>query len=310
MQTVLRPLTIGELFDRAVTLFIRHFSIVSLVVLCFVVPVTVFDAVIGNDMSHVLRQIQTASKAPPGQPPDPVMLQSMLQHSSLLTLLFVFILIGAALVYAAVAVTVGRIYEDAKPEFRSVWKTTLRAFPTIMALSFLQIAVIIGWVVALVPAIIVITLVGASAGALGPVGRIVAGVLIVVAMIAWFWGLLMLVIAMTFSYFAAAVERKGIGSAMSGAFAQVFGGGNFRRVSLVALAFGAAEIATLLVASVIEFTAASLVRSEIVNAVIEAGLSLLTYGFLATLLAVLYYDARARREGVDLQPSSSPLVAP
>ena len=61
-RPALRALTIGEIFDRAVTLYVRNFVVFTLIVLTLLVPIGVlqyfYSDKAANSFAQLMRQIQ------------------------------------------------------------------------------------------------------------------------------------------------------------------------------------------------------------------------------------------------------------
>ena len=140
----LRPLGFGEIFDRAVTLYVRNFVPFVAIALVMVLPLAIMGYFIAlssqPQYDWMIRVFQHPSRA--GTQPIPTVLDS----PGALTLLVATILLSYAIwpfVMNAVAVGVARLYRGRPVEFRACYEVVLRRWPQILGLTGIGILVVL-----------------------------------------------------------------------------------------------------------------------------------------------------------------------
>ena len=310
----LRPLSIGELIDRAFSICFRHllaFMALSLVVIAPQLIVSYLGAKGPLDM--VWQQIGALQQASTGSAPvlDPTQLMQAYANATpyflisfAIGLLFVplsnaAVVSGISRAYLGMPVRFADCYRDAVPRWLSLillgllW--LLAAGVTMIATS-IAFAVFFGATAAA----------GASLGSAGVVVAIIFSILVGIAIIVVG---LAIYLAAVFSFVAAVLEGLGADAAFGSGFRRVFGEGQFWRslgiaASVVGISFGFWIVGAVL-GSVVIATTHSLSFQLVVSSVINAFL----YPFIFAVVAVGYYDVRIRREGYDLQMLASQLGA-
>jgi len=307
----LRPLGFGEIFDRAVTLYIRNIVPFVAIVMVLVLPLSLFTYVVDRisqpEYDMWWRIIQHPTHAPPTQLPN--FFTSPLYDVSLIaTVLFAFIAWPFAL--NAVAVGVARLYGGRPVEFRACYSSVLHRWPQILGMLGFELLIFLGWYVVTLVVAIIVVLVAAAMGALSPALAAVFGVLAVFIVLLVMLPLLgPLIVALSFGMYAIVIEGRGTVESLYLGFGRVFNRAEFWRALLFALATMAVLFGASLIFSGIAFIAAvlhlpgleTLVQS-VPNAIISP--------FGVVLLSVYYFDVRIRREGFDLEAALDRLTAP
>jgi hypothetical protein len=310
----LRPLGFGEIFDRAITLYVRNFWPFFAIVLVLIVPLAAVQYVLDSSQSaqlyEVLRVLQhPGSKAVPtpsilGSPAQIVMV--------LLTALIFYLLWPFAL--NAVAIGVARLYRGRPVEFAACYQAVLARWASILGTLAIQLAIFIGWyvgfLVVLFTSILVATVFARAWLPLGIAGFFVA----TLACLAVLLLLAPIFIALTFAMNAVVIERRRPVEAIASGFSRVFNRQEFWRAVLFALAAIAVMIGASTVISVITL-AALWVHAIAVEVVLGSLLRAAFAPFSIVLIAVYYFDVRIRREGFDLEAelariAPAPAVAP
>ncbi|HLI96666.1 MAG TPA: hypothetical protein VKT72_11350 [Candidatus Baltobacteraceae bacterium] len=293
---LLRPLSLGEIFDRAVTLYVRNFAVVSLIALVVALPLAVVQFVAGLHQSatflQILDQIQHPGKAP------------MPQSSGFETALF-FAAIPLSIVLnsfmlVAIASAIGDLYRGERPEWTACYARAARRLGAIALALLGQFAVLLVLVFAgmflMFTAFFIAFLFVRLSTALGIVAIVVAGIIT----LAWFLSMLLCYLAFGFAFNALGNEQTGGGGAILRGFGLVFNRSELLRALLVCLALMAIYIGLSAVAMGVAVLF-EMVHMPLLYIAVNAVVSLITSAFVSVLLTVYYFDVRVRREGIDLQ---------
>ena len=298
----LRPLSFGELFDRAVTLYVRNFVPFSIILLLVVIPVTIAeyfgDRSSGQNLTEVLAQISRARAGTPTPPPQVGILWALLLTVLLSPLANVAVAIGVARAYFGQRFTPMQCYRGAVARWPAIFGLTAIAGVIFFAAIF---AGTLGVTLLAVAAFFLLR------------SAVVAGVavaaLAVASALAWFASLVLMLIALGFAYYAIGVEGVGVFDALGGGFARVFNRREIGKALLLAFAMAAIEIGALVIFTIVLALASGFVHSRVIVLAANAAVSVFSSAFTAVLLAIYYFDVRIRREGLDLQASLDALVS-
>jgi hypothetical protein len=303
MPVDLRPLGVGEIFDRAVTLYVRNFALFTIIAAFVVVPLTVVRYFVASSQAgawaQVFDQIQHPSKHA----------TATAGFSPWLYVLIVLALFLTPFMYVAIAAAVGRIYHGEATDWQSALRVSLRHAVGIIATVFSQIFVLILAVFA--GSILLGILIGISVVLLRymtPLG-VVLSFMTAIYGIVFVCALMLCYLALALAFDAIGIEEVRFVRAFSSGFARVFNRREMGKALLICLAFIAVEIgvmiASLGVASLLE----AAVHVPLLDSVVQGVLSLIATSFVGVLLAVYYFDVRIRSEGLDLQAELDRLQA-
>lgn len=311
----LRPLSIGEMLDRAFSISLKNILPLSAIVFVFVVPQSIISYFAMNGpLSAIMDQISKVSTAttPAGAPPpDPMpLLNAYANAAPYFSLILLFGLLVAPISNAAVVLGISRAYLQMPVRFTDCYRDAMSRWGWLVLLGLLWAATAMGAIfVVMVPFLIMTTLVNALALGLGVFG----GVLAIIIGLATFFAVvalcLLIYLAAAFSFVAAVLEKLPPGFAFRSGFQRVFGEGQlWRSLGIAAALFGILigfEIVALVFGALVGVFH-NLALITIVNGIIQA----LLYPFLFAVVAVCYYDVRIRREGFDLQMLAAQLGGP
>jgi hypothetical protein len=302
-RPALRALSIGEIFDRAVTIYVRNFAVFTLIVLTLLVPVGILQYFYtdksADDLAALLRQIQH-----PGSLPhyDPSQILALAGVALLLLLL-------APFTNNAVAVGVAAIYAGRKPSYGEGFSRVLARWGPLVGTSVLSMLVLIGTYFAIVfaVAILAVIAVALSRGTLVlEITFAIGGVVLLIAIIVFF---ILVVLSCVFALYATTIERSGSADAIGEGFRRIFNRREFSKALLISLAYLALEIGVLILSGIVGVFILDLVHSNALQIVVSTVISALLTSFLAVLIAVYYYDVRTRTEGLDLEVALEHLTA-
>ncbi|HYL27308.1 MAG TPA: hypothetical protein VEW74_05695 [Candidatus Nitrosotalea sp.] len=306
----LRPLGFGEIFDRAVTLYLRNFVPFAGIVMVLVVPLAILQYIIDRNtqpqFDMMIRIFQHPEVARDEQMPSYFSSPAMV-----LAFVAVFILTYAVwpFVLNAVAVGVARLYRGRPVEFRACYAVALARWKQILGVVAVEFLVIIGWYMVTVVIALVIVLGAVLLGTAAPQIAVLLGVIaVLVVLILMLPVLAPLVVALTFSMYATVIEERPVMESVRLGFARVFNRTEFWRALLLSIATGAIVLGASTTFSALSIVAA-IFHLTALRAIIETIPQLVISPFGIVLLAIYYFDVRIRREAYDLEASLERLTA-
>jgi hypothetical protein len=299
----LRPLSLGEIFDRAITLYVRNAVLFTLIALVVVLPITIINYFVTMQNSatfaQILDQIQHPGKT--------VAVADSNAAMGLTFLMLGIAIVLGAFVIVAIAAAVGELYRTGRADFGSAYAYALRRTGAILAVLFGEIVAIIVMVFAGAFAMGIVFVAAFLLVRVSAVLGVVAFIASAIVALVWFLAMLLCYLAFAFAFNALGIERAGAGAAIGRGFSRIFNRRELLRAGLICLALMAIyfglTIVSLTVAAVFES-----MHLHIVNVLISAVISLFTTSFLGVLLAVYYFDVRVRREGLDMQAQIADLA--
>jgi len=296
---LLRPLSIGEIFDRAVTLYVRHFALFTLIMLAVLLPLTILSyfGTFGNtSYQQILQQATHPGRAAPAPS-----ITTMLQFEGVLFLVVVLQLFLQPFANVAIAAAVGALYRAERPTWPQSYAVALRRWPAMLGTAFMEI-IILGAIVfagSFVFGLMVVIGVVVTRGSVA--AAVVLGIVAVLLLIAWLAIIVLCFIALGFAFNAIGVEGSAAFTAIGLGFARIFDRRELGRASLVVLAVGAIYIGIYLVFFALFGLIQALAHSFALVELATMPISLVSSTFIALLFAVYYFDVRVRREGLDMQ---------
>lgn len=306
----LRPLGFGEIFDRAVTLYVRNFVAFVAIVMVLVLPLAVLQYVVdlgSQPQFDAMMRVLANPSAARAQPFPTIFDSPQALAATGILLLFSFAIWPFAL--NAVAVGVASLYNGRRVDFRACYRVVLARWLQILGVIGIEFIVFLGWyaaVVLLAVAVVVVVMVlGAALPVLGPIVGLLAILLVLAVMVP---PIAPLVVAFTFGMYAVVIEELGVVAALKLGFARVFNRQEFWRAVLFAVAVCAIGLGASTMFAVLGMVAA-IFHLPVLQAVIQS-LPMATISPLAVvILAVYYFDVRIRREAFDLQQGLERLTA-
>ena len=295
----LRPLSIGEIFDRTVTLYVRHFGLFTLIIVVVVLPLTVASYFSTYGSGAYQQVLQQASH--PSSTPSPVMFSRLMQFEGLLMLVLLLQLLLVPFANTATASAVADLYRGKRPTWRQSYAAALRRWPAILGAEFMTMVILGAAIVAGAFMFGAIFAAGIFVVRGSTFAIIAFGVVMAIFVIAWLLTLALCIFAMGFAFISIVVEDAGVFAAISSGFTRIFNRGELGRAVLVFLALIAISIGLYIVLGIAAALAQSLTHSLALYGIVTAPISILSSTFTALLFAVYYFDVRVRREGLDMQ---------
>ena len=294
----LRALGVGEIFDRAVTIYIRNFAIFTLMVLTLLAPYNVvqYFAVPSKNLS--LAQTIDQIEHPEKHKNDTVLTGRPLA-------ILVFAIFGLFLlspfIAAAVAAGVAATYNERRPEYAQSFGLVLRRWPRILGTTLVQFCILVGAYLLTATALILLFVTAALAVRPALPLAVLLFVLAVVATVAVVLLFMLLLLSFAFSTYAAGLEPGGVGSAISSAYRRIFNRREIGKAILIGLSYVALEFGVLLASGSISALLMFVLKSYVLQLAVSAIVSSALTAFLTIVIAVYYYDVRTRSEGFDLE---------
>lgn len=299
----LRPLPLGELLDRAFNLYFRNIVAFSALLAVVLIPSVIVSylqtrGILGFYISMVQHQI-----AAPNSTPDLTALSSLAPSDTWTAIQLVLAFVVIPISYGSVVVGVSRAYVGLPVTFADCYRQALSRWLPIVILIFVWIVVAAVAVLALVIAAGIVGVVSALVGSI--LGKAVVGfflaVILIAAMLASVGIVIMLYLTSAISFIAVVLEKVDPIRALGEAFARVFGGGQFWRGFVLAIALTGIYFAGTLVIGGGGALLAFLLKTPAIYVVFVGLMQLFFVPFAVVTAAVYYYDIRIRREGYDLQ---------
>jgi energy-converting hydrogenase Eha subunit C len=299
----LRPLGIGEIFDRAVTLYVRNFVLFVIISAFLVVPLSIVNYFIVAGRTGTFAQIFDQIKHPAQ---NAGIVDPIVPWFGVFVVLTFFV---TPFMYVAMAAALGSIYSGERTDWRAAYAVALRHFGGILATAFCQMAILI---VAIFAGAIAVSLAFVAAFLLvrfiAPLG-VLTIILAIVLFIAYVLAVMLSYLATALAFDAIGIERVPFGRALSGAFERVFNRAELAKATLICLAFIAVELGLMIVLAVADSVIETFLHQPVIETLFQAVFSLVTTGFIGVLIAVYYFDVRIRREGLDMQAAVDQLQA-
>lgn len=298
----LRPLGLGEIFDRAVTLYVRNFVPLTIVALVVVLPLTIaqyFALPSDGNYQQMLSQIQHPGKS-----------TATAQMSGWIFGYFGLALLLQAFGAVAMAASAARIYRSQRVDWRAAYAAALRHSGTVLLILLFEIVALVFAVFAGSILLGIVFGIGIfvlrSVAVLG-VAFITFGAILTLA---FFVFLMLFYLAFAFAYNAVGIEDLSFAQAVGRGFGRIFTRVEAGKATLICLAFVAIYIGLITVNVAIAAIFIGLLHASVVNAAGHALVELITIAFLGILIAVYYFDVGVRREGLDLQADLDRLKMP
>ena len=301
----LRALSIGEIFDRAVTIYVRHFVVFTLIVLTLLVPLGILEYFVTDASANSLTQLLTQIQHPTSHfsPYSPG------QYSAL------FLIVAVALIFSpftnnAVAVGVASIYAGRTPTYRDGYARVLRRWGPLVGAMVLCVLIFLAAYMAVVVAATIIALAGGALLVAFPFLGVPLALVAIALLLAVVLFFLLLLMCCAFALYATTIEELKPANGIGEAFRRLFNRRELGKATLISLAYLAIEFGAAFIAGAVGLLALSAVHSTIVQLAISTVINAAVTAFTTILLAVYYYDVRTRSEGLDLEVDLERLTAP
>jgi hypothetical protein len=305
IQLDLRPLGIGEILDRAVTLFVRRFAVLVLILAVVAIPIAVLQYASAPSTAGWLTEIQRALSLPPGHSEEQrAILRELSQKNQVGAVGVLSLVLGAvlsALSTTACMIGVAQAYAGKLPSVRAVYREALRRWPAqlVAGVAYMGIGFILS--VALVIAIVAMAFAVSVLAHSSRVLALLVGVPLGLVVLAVFIGaLVLLYFAAQMTLAAIALEEPNPFRGIAHGLRRTLSPSIFWRTMLVAtVVFGVSLIGSLILLGIAS-TASILTHITALYPIIAVTGSVALNALLTTFVVIYAYDVRVRREGYDL----------
>jgi len=306
--TSLRPLGLGELLDRAVTLCVKNFVPLSLIFLVYAIPLGIVQYFATKDVSSVLQAFSDAlqAQASGGKAGDPTAFQRALAAAPPLNgwypLLIAIVFFFGPLPTAALIEATSARYMNRPSSFGEAYGVALARWGPLLGINLLYLLAGMILYVAVVLAVVALAIgLAFVTAALHWLGVAILIVIVLAATLAGIAFFIVAALALQISYFTCVVERGGVVTSFGRGIRRVFVGVGLKRSLLVGLAFFAIAVAIGIVSAIGEGALFAAVHNSAVSTAYGTIVRIATAAFTTAFLAIFYFDLRVREEGLDLQ---------
>lgn len=314
----LRPLSIGELLDRAFNLYFRHIAVFTALIAIVIVPSIIISYIQSAPLlNFYINTIQHQIQAP-NSTPDISKLAALQPSDAWLGVQWAIIVLGVPFAYGAVVAGVSRAYLGLPVKFADCYRYALRRWLPILILVvvwfFAAVAIIIALTLFFAFGVGIAALVGKAAGN-NLFFAISSAIFLTAAMLAVLGIGIMLYLTSAVSFISVVIEDVDPLKAFTTAFTRMFGASQFWRGFVLALALMGINLGASLVGAGGGAVLAFIFKAPALYLILAGMTELFFAPFAVVAAAVFYYDLRIRREGYDLQLLvqrflSGPLPAP
>lgn len=307
----LRPLGFGEIFDRAITLYVRNFIPFAGIVSIVIVPLAVVQYFLDASSApswDAMMQILTH----PGAPAPTKMPPTIFDSPGSLALVFVAVAVTWMIwpfALNACAIGVARLYRGRPVEFSACYKTSLRRWPQVIGLLMVDAFVFIVWYLTLVIAVMVVILLAFVLVRASAAAGVIGGVFAILVMLMALLTLAPLFVALTFSMNSVVIEERPVFESVGLGFSRIFNRKEFWRSILFSIAAFAVMMGASMVTGVITVIA-MMFHQVWLEVIVSSATRAAVAPFSIVLLAIYYFDVRIRREGFDLEAGLDQLANP
>ncbi|HEY9084587.1 MAG TPA: hypothetical protein VIN40_01395 [Candidatus Tyrphobacter sp.] len=317
---LLRPLGVGEIIDRALSLYVRNFVVFTATVLVVIlVPFGIGEYLLAGNESGQFAAIFQVLQHPGTPPPASATWPFGTTPLALVGLAIGMFVIGGVLTifaYNAVAVNVAALYTGRRPSIEGSLRAAFARWRPLIALLLLEIAVGIGAYVALVLLVFGVVFAVTIAGASFPgAGRSIFTVVLLVLLalvlfLALFVVAMLVVVALAFAGYAVVVERKGAIEALGSGFGRIFNRKEWGKAFLITLVAILVSVGISSISGAGDFVLIFVPGGHVLEAIWSTLFSAISASVQTVFYAVYYYDVRIRREGFDLEVALARLTQP
>lgn len=298
----LRPLGFGEIFDRAITLYIRNFVPFALIVGVLIVPLAVLQYFLDASSVPQFDAMMKILTHPDKTPATPVMPAFL--HDPGMMALFILLVAVVYLLWPfalnAIAVGIARLYRGGTVDFAACYKASLHRWPAVIGLLFIELGLFLVWYFSFILLAVFGMFVAIAFARVSAALAVVVGIVLFVVILAALLSIAPLIVAFSFAMYGIVIEEQPVFAAIGMGFSRVFNRQEVWRALLFAISAGAIMLGAsmlisflVMIAMVLHWVALEVLLTSLFRAAIAP--------FSAVLLAVYYFDVRIRREGFEIE---------
>lgn len=309
-----RPLGAGELLDRAITLFVRHFWAIVLVLGVVTVPVVALTVVASGGQSNTFGDLASMIGARTASDRTAALSRIMAHQRAFgggLAAAVVVQQVAYGFMWLAVLGVLAAAYAGRALDAARAYGLALRRAVPLLAVTLVYVAfgVVVG-IVGYIALIIVGVLGGLATAALwavlhalGIVAGIIFGLIFIAGALAFVAALAWLLLAWNVAVVALVTETANPAQAIGTGMRRLWSRGMRVRGFVAALIIVALSLFAGLPFTAVAGLVGVLAHSDVPAIAVGAAGRVLVQGLTAAFVVVFAIDARVRREGVDLLAS-------
>lgn len=296
----LRPLGFGELFDRAITLYLKNFFPFLGIVLVMMVPLALLqyavDSSQAGQLAAVLSQIEHPTRTVPPMSSLPVFTPAFI---AILVTALIALFAVEPFVIAAVAFGVARLYSGRPVEFRACFAGALAHWGRLYGVLGMFFLMAIGAYIAIVVVVAVFAVAAIGLASRSVAVGVFAGVIGLLLLLALFAAAILFAVAAAFATYGVVIEGLGVFESIGVAFSRVFSRSEIGRAVLLSMCAWLIAFTGQIIIVILALLAQA-VGLIWLDVLLKALSSALIYPFSIIIIVVYYFDVRIRREGFDL----------
>ncbi len=302
----MRPCTIGELLDRAVTLFVRNaWTFVALSAIVYV-PLALAQLTMGDFWKWYLDTVSVMIAHPGNAGAAAGMNQQLLQRAGPVELFtFAVMLFLAPVVVAAMANLTLHLIDGTTTTIGQTLRFALTRWGRVMLFGLV-------WFVSVLVAMVAIIFGLAFLGVIASVAAHVVALFVFVGLLAFVLAAAVMLLALVsggVGLMAAINEPASALAAFGSGIRRTINRKMFWRSVLAGLLLFAISFGFSIMAAIAGFGLLASLHSGIPLIVINAAVAMVQFGFLTVFLVLFYNDLRVRLEGADLEALAARLPA-
>jgi hypothetical protein len=304
-----RPMTIGEILDRAISTYVRRCLPLFVILAITVVPVALIQLAATPGFVHTSDLFAQINRLPPGATAE----RSGLLAQALASInggsIFAIFVLGPLLLFPisrnAIFTYVNAAFDGTPVSIATAYRRSIGKWApqVVTAIGYFAISMAIGFV--LVIAGVLTVVLGYFGGGQGNVGGVLALIAAIPFLVAALVVFALLNVAFELSSVSVALEESNPFRAMGNGWRRTFDRTLRRRTFGIALAYFAVEFAGSGALVGLGAFLQSVSHLYLVQSVVSSVAQILITGVLAVFMIVYARDVRLRREGLDLLRAAS-----
>jgi hypothetical protein len=286
----LRPLTIGEILDRAIAVFVRNAGLFLLALAVIAIPPAIIEVILApHGFAAPFAELQAVL----AHANDPVLIQQIMKRSQ------------AEQVLTVAPVIAVDVFSGAVPSLRRALRVGLARYLPALVVSLgyavVLVALLIALFIVLIPIFIVVGLLVALSKVLGIIVGVIAGIAVLAAFV--FFGC---VASLSWAVAIVAVATEDPNPIRAIGLRRTFARPLLVRSFLVGLAIYVVRFAGSLLAIAIGALLVAITHVDALIVVPATIMSVLITGVVMTFVTRYTIDLRIRREGLPMAPLETP----
>lgn len=298
----LRPLRIGELLDRSVTLCVRNVWTFAAICAALVVIMETLQLVGLGDRTAIMSMLTDVSKKPAA---GTDVFKELSKYQSFWTWYAVIVAVfflGYPLQTSALALAASAFYLGTTIGVGEAFARALRYWLPTLALVVIYFVLGVIFYIVFATIFVIAAIALALVAGLANVAVLAYVVVFLAAAVVGIPLAILFGLAYQISFCTCVLENASVGAALRSGFSRVFGNRvGIRRSLLVGLAYFALGVGIALMSSIAQGIVVGILKSEILSAIAGGIVSIISSSFTTVFIVLYYYDLRIREEGLDLQ---------